>query len=214
MANTKKTTTKTEETKETSVTEELDKVEKNDSATDENERLKNELAELRAQMKIMAEMMAVPKVEEPVQNSDELITFVNLTNGTLVLKGAGNAIKKIEGLFGTRSFTRREAQIIVGNMPNLVHSGMVYIDNAQFVKENDLADSYANFLTAKQMKELFDKDPFYAIEAYKSTTESQQRIIVDIICEKRSKGEFVDANILTEIGKLSGKDLVGIEPEE
>lgn len=210
MANTKKPTTKTEDKVEDKVeVKELDI-----SVMDENERLKSKLAELEAQMKMMAEMMVTPKAEEPTKTSDRLITFVNLTNGTLVMRGAGNAIKKIEGLFGTRSFTEREAQIIVGNMPSLVHSGMVYIDDAQFVNDNDLGDSYANFLTAKQMKELFDKDPFYAIEAYKSTTEPQQKIIVDIICEKRSNGEFVDANVLAEIGKLSGKDLINIEPDE
>jgi hypothetical protein len=38
----------------------------------------------------------------------------------------------------------------------------------------------------------------------------QKKIIVDTIIDKRSRGEYVDANVLMRLGELSGKNLVEI----
>ena len=178
----------------------------------ENEALKAQIAEMKAQMELMAQMMAakvesVKPVSEPTK--DRMITFVNLTNGSAVLRG--NQIWTLEGRYATRSFLEREARIIVNNMPNMIRSGMVYITDAQFVKDNDLADAYMNILSDEDMKNLLAKDANYVIDVYKNVADGQKQIIVDMIIEQRMAGKKIDSNILVELGEMCGKDLVHID---
>lgn len=176
----------------------------------ENEVLKAQIAEMKAQMELMAQMMA-NKSNEPVHSTknDRMITFVNLTNGTAVLRGNQNWA--LEGRYASRAFLEREARIIVNNMPNMIRSGMVYITDADFVQENDLADAYANMLSDTDMKSLLAQNAKNVIDVYKNVSDNQKQIIIDMIIEQRKAGAKIDGNILTELGELCGKDLVHIE---
>lgn len=195
------TKSKKEETAATEVT---------NNAVSENEVLKAQIAEMKAQMELMAQMMA-NKSNEPIRpaKNDRMITFVNLTNGTAVLKGNQNWA--LEGRYASRAFLEREARIIVNNMPNMIRSGMVYITDADFVKENDLADAYVNMLSDTDMKSLLAQDAKNVIDVYKNVSDNQKQIIIDMIIEQRKAGAKIDGNILTELGELCGKDLVHIE---
>ena len=188
-----------------------DNVEKADVAVSENEALKAQIAEMKAQMELMAKMMAgnpvAASAAEP--KNDRMITFVNLTNGTATLRG--NQIWSLEGRYASRSFLEREARIIVNNMPNMIRSGLVYITDAQFVKDNDLADAYMNILSDEDMKNLLAKDANYVIDVYKNVADGQKQIIVDMIIEQRKAGVKIDSNILVELGEMCGKDLVHID---
>lgn len=178
----------------------------------ENEALKAQIAEMKAQMELMAKMMATKGDSEQAVSApknDRMITFVNLTNGTAILRGNQNWA--LEGQYASRVFLEREARIIVNNMPNMIRSGMVYITDAQFVKDNDLADAYLNMLSDKEMKELLAKDANYVIDVYKNVSDGQKQIIVDMIIEQRKAGVKIDNNILVELGELCGKDLVHID---
>lgn len=181
-----------------------------DNTNSENEALKAQIAEMKAQMELMAQMMA-NKSNEPVHSTknDRMITFVNLTNGTAVLRGNQNWA--LEGRYASRAFLEREARIIVNNMPNMIRSGMVYITDADFVQENDLADAYANMLSDTDMKSLLAQDAKNVIDVYKNVSDNQKQIIIDMIIEQRKAGAKIDGNILTELGELCGKDLVHIE---
>lgn len=190
--------------------EETVATEATNNAVSENEALKAQIAEMKAQMELMAQMMA-NKSNEPIRpaKNDRMITFVNLTNGTAVLKGNQNWA--LEGRYASRAFLEREARIIVNNMPNMIRSGMVYITDADFVKENDLADAYVNMLSDTDMKSLLAQDAKHVIDVYKNVSDNQKQIIIDMIIEQRKAGAKIDGNILTELGELCGKDLVHIE---
>lgn len=190
--------------------EETVATEATNNAVSENEALKAQIAEMKAQMELMAQMMA-NKSNEPIRpaKNDRMITFVNLTNGTAVLKGNQNWA--LEGRYASRAFLEREARIIVNNMPNMIRSGMVYITDADFVKENDLADAYVNMLSDTDMKSLLAQDAKNVIDVYKNVSDNQKQIIIDMIIEQRKAGAKIDGNILTELGELCGKDLVHIE---
>lgn len=181
-----------------------------DNAVSENEALKAQIAEMKAQMELMAQMMA-NKSNEPVHltKNDRMITFVNLTNGTAVLRGNQNWA--LEGRYASRAFLEREARIIVNNMPNMIRSGMVYITDADFVQENDLADAYVNMLSDTDMRSLLAQDAKNVIDVYKNVSDNQKQIIINMIIEQRKAGVKIDGNILTELGELCGKDLVHIE---
>lgn len=190
--------------------EETVATEATNNAVSENEALKAQIAEMKAQMELMAQMMA-NKSNEPIRpaKNDRMITFVNLTNGTAVLRGNQNWA--LEGRYASRAFLEREARIIVNNMPNMIRSGMVYITDADFVKENDLADVYVNMLSDTDMKSLLAQDAKNVIDVYKNVSDNQKQIIIDMIIEQRKAGAKIDGNILTELGELCGKDLVHIE---
>ena len=190
--------------------EETVATEATNNAVSENEVLKAQIAEMKAQMELMAQMMA-NKSNEPVHSTknDRMITFVNLTNGTAVLRGNQNWA--LEGRYASRAFLEREARIIVNNMPNMIRSGMVYITDADFVRENDLADAYVNMLSDTDMKSLLAQDAKNVIDVYKNVSDNQKQIIIDMIIEQRKAGAKIDGNILTELGELCGKDLVHID---
>ena len=121
---------------------------------------------------------------------------------------------KIDGQFNHRDFAEKEANIIVENMTNLINSGAVYIADKEFAEEHNLTDIYDTLLDEKSLKELMDKDGKTIIETYKFVNAAQKQIIVDMISTRRENGQFVDANAAIEIGKLCGKDLMLIEPDE
>lgn len=175
---------------------------------------KSEFDQMKAQMETLMQMMAMGAIggKQESKKEEKYITFVNMTKGKFVLKG--NSYYTIDEQFGTRRFIEREAKMIVNNMPQSVREGKVYILDADFVKDCELEDVYADLLSDKQMKELLTREPSYVAEVYKNANKAQKQIIVDMIENKKLNGEDVDANILLQIGQLSGKNLIEITPIE
>lgn len=178
----------------------------------EKDALKAQIEELKAQMQLMSQMMAMKPVEVAHKSSDRPITFVNMSIGTLVLKGS--TIWKIEGQFEKRDFIESEAIIIANNMRDAIRKGYVYISDPEFVESQHLTEVYAHLLTPEQLKDLFDKDTKYILDAYRMAGDEQKGIIEDMVAKKKLAGESVDANLLVEIKKSSGKNFMSIEPED
>ena len=175
---------------------------------------KSEFDQMKAQMETLMQMMAMGSIgnKQPSKKEEKYITFVNMTKGKFVLKGS--SYYTIDEQFGTRRFIEREARMIVNNMPKSIRDGKIYILDADFVKDCELEDVYVDLLSDKQMKELLTKKPSYVVEVYKNANKAQKQIIVDMIENKKLNGEDVDANILLQIGELSGKNLIEITPIE
>ena len=179
----------------------------------EIEELKKQIEELKAQMEAMSKLVSSNETKtKKAKTTERQIFFVNMIRGTCVLKGS--SVYRIEGQFKSRSFLEREARIIVNNMKNAIEQGYIYIANADFVKENDLDLIYENLLSDKELKELFGKNPQVIIETYKTVNEGQKQIIVNMIQEAKENNKYVDANVLLEIGKLSGVDLINNHYDE
>lgn len=183
-----------------------------ETAEDKNARLEAELAELKAQMALLIKANAQNVSVPTAPQKEKSIPFINMTDGKICLRGTRQW--KLEGRFAKRMFLEKEARVIIANMPNAISSGIVYIADADFIKENDLEASYANILTDEQLKSLLKKDADVIVEAYKNTSDAQKDIIIGMITDMRMAGEKVDANVLFEIGKLSGRDLVSIEKRD
>lgn len=187
-----------------------DTVKKPTKAEKENELLKQELEELKAQMALLMNQSVINSVSKA--KTDRNITFISLTEGELVLRGSHAYTFKRQ--FEKRQFTEKEALIILNNMPQTIADGMVYIADAQFVADNDLTDAYRNILTDSQLKTLLNQDANYIIDTYQNCSESQQRIIIDMIIDKRQNEIEVDNNVLVKLSKLCGQDLMDIDPIE
>lgn len=199
---------------ENEVTKTVDK-----PVVDETTELKAKLA---AQEKQMAEMMA--KMQEMMNaqmatptsviadnKQTRSIKFINLASGGLTLKG--NRFYHMDKQFDSRMIPESEARAIVNNMPNTMVSGVVYIADADFVREVELDGAYAEMLSDEQVKSLLHKSAAEVCDIYRNASDTQKRIIVDMVSDRRLEGLPVDANIVVELGKLCGKDLMGIEPE-
>ena len=212
MATTKKSAT----TK--SSTDIVDTTEVKVSKDKQNADVQALLKQLEAMQKELAEMKEQTVQTSPVaelsSTKEKMITFINLTPGSVMLRGSATRPYEIEGRYNSRTFTEMESKVIVSQMGGYLRDGYVYIDDADFVKEVGLSDAYRNIMTPDALKGLMSKTPEAIISAYDLALDGQKKIILDMIIEKKSKGENIDANILVELGKLSGKDLVGIEAED
>ena len=210
MANTKKV-------KSTEV-EVVETAEVTNSAVDENEALKAKIAEqerqmadLMAQIKVMiqAQAQTVMPVEGKKARS---IKFISLVQGGLSLKG--NRMYYIDKQFGYKMIPEGEAIAIVSNMPNTIVNGLVYIADKDFISQMELDGVYEEILSDAQLQELLYKSAEDVCEIYQQAAPAQKEIIVDMVANRKLNGLPIDANIVVEIGKLCGKDLMGITPEE
>ena len=185
----------------------------------EKEQLKAQLAE---QQRRMEEMMAQMQVLMQAQsnytastksvNSNKQIVFINMTSGGLNLKGT--RMYHIDNQFGTKSVQESEARVIVANMPNTIAEGYVYIPDNEFLESCNMGGVYDGMLNDEQMKTLLNQDANYVCDVFENATDSQKRIIIDMVSDRQLNGKPVDANILVRLGKLCGVDFLNIEPLE
>ena len=185
----------------------------------EKEQLKAQLAE---QQKRMEEMMAQMQVLMQAQsnstmptksvNSNKQIVFINMTSGGLNLKGT--RMYHIDNQFGAKSVQESEARVIVANMPNTIAEGYVYIPDNEFLESCNMGGVYDGMLNDEQMKTLLNQDANYVCDVFENATDSQKRIIIDMVSDRQLNGNSVDANILIRLGKLAGVDFLDIEPLE
>ena len=183
----------------------------------EKEQLKAQLAE---QQKRMEEMMAQMQVLMQAQsnsttstkpvNSNKQIVFINMTSGGLNLKGT--RMYHIDNQFGTKSVQESEARVIVANMPNTIAEGYVYIPDNEFLESCNMGGVYDGMLNDEQMKTLLNQDANYVCDVFENATDSQKRIIIDMVSDRQLNGNHVDANILVRLGNLAGVDFLDIEP--
>ena len=185
----------------------------------EKEQLKAQLAE---QQKRMEEMMAQMQVLMQAQsnavtptkpvNPNKQVVFINMTTGGLNLRGT--RMYHIDNQFGSKSVQESEARVIVANMPNTIADGYVYIPDNDFLESCNMGGVYDGMLTDEQLKTLLNQDANYVCDVFENATDSQKRIIIDMISNKQLNGQNVDANILVRLGKLTGVDFLDIEPLE
>lgn len=169
-----------------------------------------QMQEMMAQIALLMKAQSAPAapVEQPKKQNN--IKFINLTAGSMNLRGT--RLYNIPKQFGFKMLGEAEARLVVNNMPNAIADGYVYIANKAFVHECELDDLYANMLDDAQLKALLNENANDVCEVYKNASEGQKRIILDMVSDKRLNGQPVDANILVELGKLSGVDFMVIDP--
>lgn len=158
------------------------------------------MQEMMVSMNTMTVPQAIPT------NENRLIRFINLSTGKIVLKGSTTWV--IDKQFDYRDFLETEASIIVANMPKTISQGFVYIADADFVASHNLAEVYRHILSDDTLKTLLDKDYKHVVDLFKSCSDAQKLIIFDMINDRLEQGIDVDANIVAQIEKLSGKKFV------
>lgn len=172
----------------------------------------NEIAELKAQIALFMKAQKASTQTTTVESTPKKkknVTIINLFAGGLTVKG--NSYYHFDKQFDKRAFSEAEATAIVNNMPNAAREGIFYITDAQFVEDNDLSDAYENMIDDVKMKTILSLDANSVLVLYKNASEAQKTIIENMIVNGRLNGEALDANILVELGKITGKNYMEIE---
>lgn len=172
----------------------------------------NEIAELKAQIALLMKAQKASTQTTTVESTPKKkknVTIINLFAGGLTVKG--NSYYHFDKQFDKRAFSEAEATAIVSNMPNAAREGIFYITDAQFVEDNDLSDAYENMIDDVKMKTILSLDANSVLVLYKNASEAQKTIIENMIVNGRLNGEALDANILVELGKITGKNYMEIE---
>ena len=172
----------------------------------------NEIAELKAQIALLMKAQKASAQTTAVESAPKKkknVTIINLFAGGLTVKG--NSYYHFDKQFDKRAFSEAEATAIVNNMPNAAREGIFYITDAQFVEDNDLSDAYENMIDDVKMKAILSLDANSVLVLYKNASEAQKTIIENMIVNGRLNGEALDANILVELGKITGKNYMEIE---
>lgn len=168
------------------------------------------MQEMMAQIALLMKAQSAPAAPAEQPKKQNNIKFINLTAGSLNLRGT--RMYNIPKQFGFKMLGEAEARLVVNNMPNAIADGYVYIANKAFVHECELDDIYEGMLSDKQLKELLSENANDVCEVYKNASDGQKRIILDMVSDKRLNGQPIDANILMELGKLSGVNFMDIDP--
>ena len=172
----------------------------------------NEIAELKAQIALLMKAQKASAQTTAVESAPKKkknVTIINLFAGGLTVKG--NSYYHFDKQFDKRAFSEAEATAIVNNMPNAAREGIFYITDAQFVEDNDLSDAYENMIDDVKMKTILSLDANSVLVLYKNASEAQKTIIENMIVNGRLNGESLDANVLVELGKITGKNYMEIE---
>lgn len=201
-----KTNTKNNKSKESKNTTVVDKEKENLKEVIRAQELKMKELQDKLDLLVSASINSMPKEKKEKKN----IKIINLTTGGFTLRGS--RLYHFEKQFDYRLFSENEAKIIVNNMPQSISNGFIYIADSDFVKECELEDIYDSLLNDEQLKNLLNKSYSDVCEIYKNASDHQKKIIIDMIVDKKLNDQKIDANILMELGKLCGKDLLDIEP--
>lgn len=223
---TKKTSTRGRKPKEVVENKEEVKVEEKD----------NGMVDILAQMKAMQEQIEKLSKEKSVAedlvkalqsnnkqedesglNADTDITVISQCVGELTLstEGLGRGTRYSFLNFGeVQDIPFGDLRDIVKNNKSFAQNGLFYIVNDEVVSKLRLKQYYNRMISNEDMNTLFDKDANTFIELYKLATDGQKEVIINMIVDKKLKGETIDANILITLGQLSGKDLIGLSPLE
>ena len=173
-----------------------------------------EMSDLKAQMEMLLKSLSnkEEKNDSKVKNNKKTIKFINMTTGGFTIRGT--RLYHLDKQFDFQVFSESEARVIVNNMPNSIANGQLYIADHNFVEECELDYIYESLIDDKTLKDLLNKSSEDVCEIYKNASDSQKKIIVDMIMEKQINEEKIDANVLVDLGKLCGIDFMKIEPLE
>lgn len=146
--------------------------------------------------------------------ADEEIEIISLTPNRLNILGeAGSVLISFDKMYEEQLIDYASLKDALRNRTNreMAKKGRFYINDERVVTKLRLKNDYKNILTPEQLKHILNSDVNKAIELYKLAPIGQKSTIVEIVKQSKFNGEDIDYNLLRELTKLSGVDLVNIE---
>lgn len=205
MANTKKTTSTTEE-----------KVAKVDNTVNIKS-LEKQVQEQQEQIKQLMEMLknnvAAPVTTESNDvGADEEILVISLTPNKLNLVGNdGSVLFAFDNMYEEQYIDYASLKEIVRANRDMAKSGRFYILDERVVNKLRLKNNYKNILTPEQLKKLFAVSADKAIDLYNLANDMQRQTIIELVKQAKFNSKNVDYNLLQKLSELSGIDLMNVE---
>lgn len=100
---------------------------------------------------------------------------------------------------------------IVRNNRRFAESGIFYIEDKEAVKKLRLGQAYKRCLNVDEMKDIMSQTPEEFMKLYDKASDLQKDSIIGMIIEAKSNGGHVDANIVDQVSRRSGKNLMDID---
>ena len=157
-------------------------------------------------------------LKEKDSNSDVDIDVPVMSGclGKLVLSTDGKGMEtkyKFYHMGEVQDIPYSDLKDICKNMKSFAQKGLFYILDEKIVKKLRLAGHYNKMATQDDIVNLFEHTPNEIIGIYSIASDEQKEIIVSMIMEKKNNGESVDYNVLAEIGKQCGKNLLATDED-
>lgn len=182
------------------------------------EALEKQLEDLKKM--IIASQQEKPK-KQPREFKEKVIKKESLSPNTYVkvmslVKNPLNLSTKPHGRgktfrfeeFGTiKPMFYSELLEVIENHPNFFQAGYFYILDSRVIEENNWHEMYSKILTKEQMEDIFVNSS-NAVALFSGTNSKQQGVISDYFLERVVSGLPVDRNLIAEISKISGIDII------
>jgi hypothetical protein len=184
-----------------------------DKATIENEKLKNELKEMK---KMIEALSKVEKKESYINNINGIdpkyrVKITSLYHGGLNLRGLNKDIR-FEKFGQQRSVYFEDVEAFYSNNLSFLEKGFLFIHDEKVIQFLYLEKEYEKIIPIDTLKNIFKLESEDIKDLYDSTTETLQNTIVDTFAKWISENDptYLDKNRIEAINKISGRDVVKI----
>lgn len=185
-------------------------------ATKEDKKLKEENDLLKTQLSEMMKMIESMKEERQsatsysqntntVKNVDmnARILVTSMTTGGVNMKTATDGSAKyfrLEKLGQTIPIIYEHLINCINTDRWLFEDGLVYINNADVIREQCLEECYEKFITPDKIEHILDFDIQTIQSMIRGTTKTIQESIVSLVSQKMNSGGYIDMNKIDAIG--------------
>lgn len=181
----------------------------------ENEKLKNQLAEMMNMIKDLQTNNSKPEnvsIEDEHINESETIKDVEMNARILVTSITTGGVNLKTSNDGSARHFRFEKlgqtiPIIYEHLINCINTdrwlfedGLIYISDPNVIREQCLEDAYKKFLTPETIENILNFDMNVIVDMVTSTTPAIQETIIDLVVNKLNHGGFIDMNKVNAIG--------------
>lgn len=194
---TKKTSTKTGQTKTTSIDKEYAK------------KLEERIAQLE---KLLTMQMQINNSSvATTSNTERDVILTSLTVGVLNLstEGYGQGDVYTFTKFGEeQAIPYDDVKKIVKNNKSFIEGGYVFINDDEIIASQKLTNVYKKLLSADKIMNLFNENKKDFSNIYGEMTQIQKEIFRDVIYTKLNNNEDVDMNIIQVVNEALNIDII------
>ena len=191
---------------------------KSNSDAKKVEKLEAQLKEQKEQIDALMAMLKKTDITnvsnaptEDIVGDDEFLV-ISLTPNKLNLCGTDGAVLfSFDEMYEEQYIDYASLKEIVRVNRDMAKNGRFYILDERVVNKLRLKNDYKNILSPEQLQHLLAIDVSKAIELYKLAPKGQKSAIIEIVKQSKFNGDNIDYNLLNELTKLSGVDLVNVE---
>ena len=168
------------------------------------------------EIKVQMEQLQNKKAPaETVQNHqatiDREVSFVSLYPGLLNLSTEGNGqgqVYTFEEFGQIHKIPYSEAKLILKNQSHVAKDGYFYVYDAELIKSSQLTTAYKIILDQNGFENLFTGSQETFKKIFNGIPKAQQESFADLIALKLYNKEYIDMNIVAEVGNITKRDLV------